>query len=77
MPYRLSVILRAIAHGSTRLLGLFTLPTVLALVGATVLIWGLAEWPWLARVVTGAALVALAIGLGRDSIRGFLERRDN
>lgn len=57
-------ILGAIANGSTRFLGLFTLPTVAALAGTALSVWGLwMVYAPLALIVPGAALVAGALWL--------------
>lgn len=57
-------ILGAIANGSTRLLSLFSLPTVAALVGVALSVAGLhMVYAPLAYIVPGAALVGGAVWL--------------
>lgn len=61
---RIRVILSLVANGSKRLLGLFTLPTVAALVGTALSVWGLhMVYEPLAFIVPGSALVAGALWL--------------
>jgi hypothetical protein len=61
---RIRGILSVIANGSTRFLGLFTLPTVAAILGAVVLIVGLHQlFPPLAYIVPGAGALAFGVYL--------------
>lgn len=61
---RIRGILSAIANGSTRVLSLFTLPTVAAILGAAVLIAGLHMlFPPLAWIVPGAGALAFGVYL--------------
>lgn len=61
---RIRGILSAVAHGSKQLSGLFTLPTVAALLGAAVLIAGLHMlYPPLAYIVPGAGVLAFGVYL--------------
>lgn len=70
MQNRVSGILRAIANGSTRLLGLFTLPTVAALAGSALSVWGLhMVYPPLAFIAPGTALLAGGLWLALPAQR--------
>lgn len=61
---RIRGILSATANGSKRLIALFTLPTVAALLGAAVLIAGLHMlYPPLAYIVPGAGALAFGVYL--------------
>lgn len=61
---RIRGILSATANGSKRLITLFTLPTVAALLGAAVLIAGLHMlYPPLAYIVPGAGVLAFGVYL--------------
>lgn len=58
------VILSLVANGSKQLIALFSLPTVAALAGTALSVWGLwMVYAPLALIVPGAALVAGALWL--------------
>lgn len=64
MSRRVRAILSATAHGSTRLLRLFTPATLAALLGAALTAYGLyMVYPPLAFIVPGTALLAFGLWL--------------
>lgn len=70
-------ILSLVAHGSKQLAGLFTLPTVAALVGTVLSVWGLfLVYAPLAFIVPGAALVGFGVWLAPASLRRQFPRGD-
>lgn len=70
MRGRFALIIESIANGSKRFLGLFSLPTVAALAGTALSVWGLwMVYPPLALIIPGALSLGFGMWLAGIDVR--------